>query len=132
MHEHRCLVCGYEGDAQFYPRDYMICGCCGTEFGYDDRVLDHAELRRLWVLAGCPWFDADEPRPETWDPYIQLANAGFISPVQALGATAREFTVTFDSRTIGRFIRVRTHARNDPALYTARTETTAELELVAQ
>lgn len=81
MHEHRCLVCGYEGDVEFYPRDYMICGCCGTEFGYDDRVLTHRDLRVRWIKEGFPWFDAQEPRPQGWDPYAQLTNAGFAADV---------------------------------------------------
>jgi hypothetical protein len=91
MHENRCLVCGYDGDAEFYPRDYMICGCCGTEFGYDDRVLSHADLRLRWVDSGCPWFDEDEPKPLNWDPYEQLRKAGFmdfLTLIQAVEATS--------------------------------------------
>jgi len=77
MHEHRCLVCGYEGDAEFYPRDYMICGCCGTEFGYDDRVLTHRQLRQRWIRNDFPWFDASELQPPNWSPIRQLIAAHF-------------------------------------------------------
>lgn len=76
MPEHTCLVCGYGGDQEFSPSDYQICGCCGTEFGYDDRVLTHQELRLEWIRMGFPWFDLDEPKPYAWDPLQQLLNAG--------------------------------------------------------
>jgi len=84
MHEHRCLVCGYEGDDEFYPRDYMICGCCGTEFGYDDRVLTHRELRQRWIANDFRWFDQQEPKPVGWNPLAQLERAGFRADVLAL------------------------------------------------
>ena len=77
MNEHTCLVCGFSGDDEFYPRNYMICGCCGTEFGYDDRVLTNRDLRLRWIKHGFPWFDVDEPKPHGWDPYQQLEKAGF-------------------------------------------------------
>lgn len=70
--EHTCLICGYSGDLEFTPRDYQICGCCGTEFGASDRILSHAELRQLWIDDGFPWFDAKEPKPSGWDPLVQL------------------------------------------------------------
>jgi hypothetical protein len=98
MNEHTCLVCGYSDDIEFYPRDYSICSCCGTEFGFDDRVLTHEQLREAWISHGYPWFYANEPQPIDWDPYAQLVNAGLIGARTALGATsahggpsAREF-----------------------------------------
>jgi len=97
MSEHTCPVCGYSGDAEFYPRDYRICGCCGTEFGYDDRVLTHEQLRAEWIQKGCPWFDREEPQPVGWDAYAQLRAAGLLQPVQATTATTTVMT-------IGRFV----------------------------
>lgn len=78
MNEHTCPVCGYSDDADFYPRDHQICGCCGTEFGYDDRVFTHRQLRSRWIAAGFPWFDPAEPRPLNWNAYLQLLNAGLV------------------------------------------------------
>src|SRR5438132_103944 len=69
-----CPVCGYD-HLEFPPANFSICACCGTEFGYDDRVLTHDELRRRWVQRGCPWFDLDESKPVAWNPYMQLINS---------------------------------------------------------
>lgn len=70
-----CPVCAYAG-LEFPPVNFSICACCGTEFGYDDRMLSHAELTEKWVQRGCPWFDADERKPVGWNPYLQLINGG--------------------------------------------------------
>lgn len=70
-----CPVCGYDR-LEFPPANFSICGCCGTEFGYDDRVLAHGQLTQKWVDAGCPWFDPDEPQPEGWNEWKQLIDAG--------------------------------------------------------
>lgn len=78
MNEHTCPVCGYSSDPEFYPRDHDICGCCGTEFGYDDRVLTYGQLRLRWMRGGFPWFDPEEPQPLRWNPYQQLLQAGLI------------------------------------------------------
>lgn len=77
MNEHTCPVCGYDA-LEFPPRDYSICACCGTEFGYDDRILTHEDLRRDWFLGGYQWFDVDAPPPANWDPVAQLRAAGLI------------------------------------------------------
>jgi len=76
-----CPVCAYTG-LEFPPTNYSICACCGTEFGYDDRVLSHAELTRRWVAAGRHWFDEDEPKPFGWNAYMQLiqGNLGWAVP----------------------------------------------------
>jgi|ERR1700733_11074754 len=77
-----CPVCGYNG-LEFPPRDYSICACCGTEFGYDDRALSHSTLRVEWILKRFPWFDADEPKPVSWNPIGQLIAAGFTDEASA-------------------------------------------------
>lgn len=75
MNEHTCPVCGYDA-LEFPPRDYSICACCGTEFGYDDRVLSHSQLRQRWVQQGFHWFDTEELKPVNWNPISQLIKAG--------------------------------------------------------
>jgi hypothetical protein len=95
MTEHTCPVCGYEGDLEFRPRDYQICGCCGTEFGYDDRTLTFEQLRAEWMQKGCPWFDPEEARPLGWNAYDQLLRAGLI-PKEANSfttGTSTRFTI---------------------------------------
>ena len=95
MNEHTCPVCGYSGDTEFYPHDNQICGCCGTEFGYDDQGLSHRQLRALWVSSGFPWFDAQEARPARWNPYRQLVAAGLVSfePVGNASATTTSVVI---------------------------------------
>ena len=61
---------------EFLPIDYTICASCGTEFGYDDRVLPHTELTKRWVDKGCPWFDDGEAQPLGWNAYMQLIDGG--------------------------------------------------------
>ena len=73
---HRCPVCGYS-ELSEPPENYEICPCCGTEFGYDDRLSTHAELRRHWLLTGGPWFDFGTPIPANWNPYEQVLRAGY-------------------------------------------------------
>lgn len=67
----RCPVCAYD-KLEFPPTDFTICACCGTEFGYDDRAMTHAQLTMKWVAAGYPWFDEDEPKPMGWNAELQL------------------------------------------------------------
>jgi len=70
-----CPVCAYR-QLEFAPENFSICACCGTEFGYDDRMLTRAELTEKWVQEGCPWFDEDETRPLGWNAYSQLLSGG--------------------------------------------------------
>ncbi len=65
-----CPVCGF-GRCELPPTDYSICGSCGTEFGYDNRILTLAQLREEWIRGGCQWFDAKEPKPPGWDAYCE-------------------------------------------------------------
>jgi hypothetical protein len=71
-----CPVCGYP--LAYPPTDFNICPSCGTEFGYDDSGHTHAELRSQWLRAGAVWWSPADPKPEGWDPYVQLKN--LISP----------------------------------------------------
>jgi hypothetical protein len=67
-----CPVCYYDGLAE-PPREYNICDCCGTEFGSDDELRTHAQLRTEWVARGARWFFRNPPI--MWNPWQQLANA---------------------------------------------------------
>jgi hypothetical protein len=71
-----CPVCGYPG-MRFPPADEHICPCCGTEFGYDDFTLSHADLRKEWRVGGYQWFSSSIAPPPHWNPVQQLLNAGF-------------------------------------------------------
>ena len=73
MNEHTCPVCGYDAELEFRPRDYQVCACCGTEFGYDDRVLTHEQLRAEWMARACRWFDVEEPKPFGWNAYAAVS-----------------------------------------------------------
>jgi hypothetical protein len=74
-----CPICGY--GMQDAPRDYNICPCCGTEFGNDDAVATHAELRAAWLRDGLRWWSPTEARPEDWDPFMQVSNVLTTNPV---------------------------------------------------
>jgi hypothetical protein len=69
---HICPVCGYL--MSYPPRDFHICPSCGTEFGYDDAGWTLAELRATWLRAGANWWSTATPKPDAWDPYLQLDN----------------------------------------------------------
>lgn len=71
-----CPVCGYNGMDE-RPENYAICDCCGTEFGYDDYKLSHADLRQRWIANGMPWWSIDFPAPPDWSPVAQLHNIGY-------------------------------------------------------
>jgi hypothetical protein len=62
-----CPVCAYP-ELTHPPADYMICPCCGTEFGHDDFAASYEELRRAWLAAGAPWFSEETPPPPGWSP----------------------------------------------------------------
>jgi predicted RNA-binding Zn-ribbon protein involved in translation (DUF1610 family) len=79
--EFACPVCGY-ADLGERPRDddgwasFEICSSCGTEFGYDDATVSHAELRKRWLSGGCIWWATWEKSPSNWDAQRQLEQAG--------------------------------------------------------
>lgn len=58
---YQCPVCAYP-EMRRPPIDYYICPCCGVEFENDDCELSHADLRKIWINNGAPWFsDAQSP-----------------------------------------------------------------------
>ena len=76
-----CPVCGYpELDEAAYDdfgcASYNICPCCGTEFGYDDSTVAHAELRKKWILKGMLWWSKNQHQPKDWDAIKQVEKVG--------------------------------------------------------
>ena len=63
----QCPVCGF-AELREPPRDFLICPCCLTEFGYSDFDQSHDELRSKWISAGMPWRGEWEAPPPDWDP----------------------------------------------------------------
>lgn len=58
---YKCPVCDW--DMESPAKDYSICSQCGTELGYDDQVLTHAQLREEWIAKGRPFFfEEDAPK----------------------------------------------------------------------
>jgi hypothetical protein len=57
------------------PTNYHICPCCSTEFGNDDAVFSHHQLREMWVAGGANWFFGQPPK--YWNPWMQLIEAKF-------------------------------------------------------
>jgi len=80
-----CPVCGYDQLSR-PPRDYSICPCCGTEFGYDDYATIHEQLRQRWMASGAHWFSHARPAPNGWNPLIQLMASGFVTRTVGLDA----------------------------------------------
>src|ERR1700745_2695211 len=75
-----CPVCGYAGLGEapydeFGCASFGICPCCGTEFGYDDSSVAHADLRKKWVSGGMLWWSNRLLAPRGWDPVAQMRRA---------------------------------------------------------
>jgi hypothetical protein len=69
-----CPVCGLDK----LPKpleEFDICPCCGTEFGYDDLSMNHAQLRLRWINAGANWWSETTLPPAMWSPITQLTKA---------------------------------------------------------
>lgn len=75
-----CPVCGFTALTEppyddFGCPTYVICPCCGTEFGYDDSTATHQVLREKWVSLGMHWWNNRQQPPEGWDADAQLRAA---------------------------------------------------------
>ena len=81
--KHKCPVCGYR-DLVKPPENHAICPSCGTEFGYDDTMKTHVDLRKTWIVNGAPWFSDKTTKPKEWSPIVQLALAGLL-PIRITG-----------------------------------------------
>jgi len=68
-----CPVCGFSKleeppyDELGYPT-YVICPCCGYEFGFDDssKGLTFDEYLNTWIEKGYEFFDKDL-QPPNWN-----------------------------------------------------------------
>ena len=77
------------------PRDFSICPCCGTEFGFDDFEMTVDELRKQWMFRGMPWFSTYTMAPLGWNAYTQLA--GLSDCVQTeLSDNSEMLIITFE------------------------------------
>jgi hypothetical protein len=76
---HTCPVCGYDR-LKRPPEDFLICPCCGTEFGYSDAgpkgaKFMHQLLREEWIRGGLRWHSITTVQPYLWNPSDQLIRA---------------------------------------------------------
>jgi hypothetical protein len=72
-----CAVCRY-GDLgePLYVEGrptWLICPCCGTQFGYEDAIANHNERRGRWIGEGMKWWSRYNRPPPDWNPLKQLA-----------------------------------------------------------
>jgi hypothetical protein len=79
MSNHNCRVCGLYcddlpwGDDEKSPT-YIICSCCGVEFGNEDYTLQSLQkFRAAWLESGAKWFRQKE-KPSDWSLDEQLKN----------------------------------------------------------
>jgi hypothetical protein len=79
MGNHFCRVCGKYYEDPPWGEDgrspsYIICWCCGVEFGYEDYTLESARAyRKQWIENGTEWWDKKQ-KPANWDLTLQLKN----------------------------------------------------------
>jgi hypothetical protein len=82
--KYTCPVCAYDG-LEEPPAYFTICPSCGTEFGYQDTLRGHDELRADWIAQGPIWQSSVIATPPQWNGMEQLRRGGLIdySPVGA-------------------------------------------------
>lgn len=74
-----CCVCGYDTGEFIWGDDgkcptFIICSCCGTEFGYEDITPKSIYMRRkTWESEGYKWSDP-EKKSEGWNVNKQMQN----------------------------------------------------------
>jgi hypothetical protein len=74
-----CRICGLEQKDPPWGKDkktpnFEICGCCGTEFGYEDvSPVSAKNHRRKWIESGAIWFNPKK-KPKEWNLRKQLRN----------------------------------------------------------
>lgn len=74
MNRYLCPVCGYPMEDP--PFRYNVCASCGTEFDHSVS-LRYEHLRREWIRSGARWWSKTDEPPIDWNPFVQLARAGF-------------------------------------------------------
>lgn len=75
--KYTCPVCAYDG-LEEPPAYFTICPSCGTEFGYQDLIRGHDELREAWIADGPVWRSAVIAAPPQWNGMEQLRRGGLI------------------------------------------------------
>lgn len=87
MSKYICPVCGYSKlpeppyDNYGYP-SYIICHCCGFEFGFDDssKKMSFKAYRDKWIDEGFPFFTKSE-KPKVWTEEVMQHQLGNIEKV---------------------------------------------------
>lgn len=90
MNKQGCPICGYkEIDVldKYNCTTFEICDSCGCESGleYDQfSTQEHLLKTRLqWVKGNnCEWWGSKKDKPEDWDPFKQMKEAGIEIPIQ--------------------------------------------------
>jgi hypothetical protein len=86
-----CHICGYDigeppwGESGTDPT-FIICECCGCEFGYHDATLTALKrYRERWLGGGAKWRYGE--RPQEWNLDEQLARVPTALPpgIESLG-----------------------------------------------
>jgi|GEM_PF-1428062 len=90
--KYTCPVCAYDG-LEEPPAYFTICPSCGTEFGYQDTLRGHDELRADWIAQGPTWHSSVIAAPYKWNGMEQLRRGGLIDYSAVGGDTQTEITV---------------------------------------
>lgn len=75
----KCHVCGHEKEEEPWGQsgndpNWLICECCGCEYGYEDATPDSVLAhRQRWIDSGYQWHEPAE-RPSNWDCNSQMAS----------------------------------------------------------
>lgn len=98
--ESRCRVCGLPQEPPAWNAldepSYLICACCGTEFGVDDvRFTEVLDRRNRWLASGNEWFQP-QVKPADWDLMDQLGKLPEEWTLESLGLDPDETAVNID------------------------------------
>jgi hypothetical protein len=72
FNKHHCRVCGLFNSDPPWGEDgktptFIICDCCGVEFGYEDSTIESTNrFRDKWMNSGCCWFNKSK-KPKDWN-----------------------------------------------------------------
>jgi transcription elongation factor Elf1 len=83
---YNCPVCGYD-ELEKQPYDekgnesFVLCVCCGFEFGVDDMLYTFESYRKEWLANGAKWLILTTRQSDDWNPDEQLKNIEKIKPM---------------------------------------------------